>query len=369
MLRSNYLAQAAQTTIIVSSCLIPIKAQAALFVSSSGTSVVLNIKNTGEIETIFTPGNSSILKYDEQTGQFLGEFIPKGVIKGVATGIAFGPDNNLYVADLANDSVKRFDGITGEFIDDFISAGSGGLYHPEEVVFGPDRNLYVSGLTGAGVLKYDGKTGEFIEGITTNPFNNDLPLAASIINFNKSNQLYISSIALDNSILRYDLETRELEQIVTPEDAQLIPSGIAFDSEGNIYNGTFASPDQGLPPTTVLRYDSEGNPLGVFVDGGSGGLNQASRLRFGPDENLYVVSPGSNEVLRYDGSTGDFIDAFVTAGSGGINFPTGMVFKEDYSVASVPEASSVLGVLFIGSLSIFSGEKLIKNNAKYSSKT
>jgi hypothetical protein len=44
---------------------------------------------------------------------------------------------------------------------------------------------------------------------------------------------------------------------------------------------------------------------------------------------LLVVSTGTNEVLRYDGATGAFIDAFVTAGSGGLVDPSGITFGPD----------------------------------------
>ena len=40
---------------------------------------------------------------------------------------------------------------------------------------------------------------------------------------------------------------------------------------------------------------------------------------------LLVSSEGTNQVLRYNGSTGAFMDAFVTAGSGGLVSPHGLV--------------------------------------------
>ena len=58
--------------------------------------------------------------------------------------------------------------------------------------------------------------------------------------------------------------------------------------------------------------------LGEFVTEGSGGIIQPNISLFGPDVNgdgvqdLYVASVDTDEILRYDGSTGDFLDAFVT---------------------------------------------------------
>lgn len=68
-----------------------------------------------------------------------------GGLEGPVT-MAFGPDGDLYVADLysSNLAVKRFEGPSGPtpgaFIDTFIPAGSGGLRAPSGLIFGPDGN-------------------------------------------------------------------------------------------------------------------------------------------------------------------------------------------------------------------------------------
>lgn len=81
---------------------------------------------------------------------------------------------------------------------------------------------------------------------------------------------------------------------------------------------------------SVFRYeDGSGDFLGVFVTGGSGGLDNSQGMAFGPDGNLYVASFGSREVLRYDGATGDFIDVFVPFGSGGLGAPNDVAFGPD----------------------------------------
>lgn len=67
--------------------------------------------------------------------------------------------------------------------------------------------------------------------------------------------------------------------------------------------------------------------LGVFASGG--GLSVPFGLAFGPDNNLYVSSLGTGEILRYNGTSGAFIDKYVTKGSGGMNYPNEIAFGPD----------------------------------------
>lgn len=79
----------------------------------------------------------------------------------------------------------------------------------------------------------------------------------------------------------------------------------------------------------VLRYDgTTGASVGVFVTAGSGGLLLPNHLVLGTGGELYVSSVGGDAVLRYDGMTGAFLGEFVTAASGGLDGPTGIVFVD-----------------------------------------
>ena len=54
-----------------------------------------------------------------------------------------------------------------------------------------------------------------------------------------------------------------------------------------------------------------GSFIDAFVSAGNGEPDGPEGLVFGPDGHLYVSSFGTDAVLRYDGTTGSFIDAFV----------------------------------------------------------
>ena len=86
---------------------------------------------------------------------------------------------------------------------------------------------------------------------------------------------------------------------------------------------------------TILRFSEAGTSLGVFVAAASGGLTLPVNPVFGPDGNLYVadtsatVADAPGAVLRYNGSTGAFIDTFVSAATGGLLGVQGVVFGPD----------------------------------------
>jgi hypothetical protein len=75
----------------------------------------------------------------------------------------------------------------------------------------------------------------------------------------------------------------------------------------------------------VLRYNAT---TGAFVDDFipaiSGGFSGGNPLAFGPDGNLYITS--TSGVVRYDGSTGAFLGTFIATGSGGLSGPGAPAF-------------------------------------------
>src|SRR5262245_8581452 len=120
------------------------------------------------------------------------------------------------------------------------------------------------------------------------------------------------------------------------------PAGITLGPDGNLYVGS----NNGA----VLRYDgTTGAYINTFVSQGSGGLSGLSGncLAFGPDGNLYVSSQNSNRILQYNGSTGAFVKIFVPAGSGGLTNPRGLTFGQDGNlyVASFDVSSGANGIL------------------------
>ena len=233
-------------------------------------------------------------------------------------------DNNTKVPDIIvsssiQDELLRFDGTTGEFVDVFASGN--GLDDPGVSIFGPDNNLYVSSRATDEVLRYDGETGEFIDVFAS---GNGLDSPNGAI-FGPDGNFYVNS-ELSNEVLRYDGETGEFIDVFASGKGLNGPVDLVFGSDGNLYVTSGAFFDETTIGTQVLRFDgTTGEFIDVFASGN--GLNSPGVLTFGPDGNLYVNSFGSDEVLRFDGTTGEFIDVFASGSS--LDEPTGLGFGLD----------------------------------------
>ena len=67
----------------------------------------------------------------------------------------------------------------------------------------------------------------------------------------------------------------------------------------------------------VLKFnDTTGAYEGVFISAGSGGLDQPQGFVFGNDGKFYISSFGTSQIKRYDANSGAFIDNFATLSSG-----------------------------------------------------
>ncbi|MCO6458585.1 MAG: tandem-95 repeat protein [Pirellulaceae bacterium] len=110
------------------------------------------------------------------------------------------------------------------------------------------------------------------------------------------------------------------------------PRGMTIGPDGNLYVASFAT-------NQILRFNgTTGEFIDVFV---GAGLDGPMVPLFGGDVNfdgvpeLYVTSFNSDSVIRYDGATGLSLGTFVLPASGGLDGPTDMVFRGgDLYVAS-----------------------------------
>lgn len=264
----------------------------------------------------FLVGNeNSVLKYDGITGAFLGVFVHAGS-GGLDNpqNLIFGPDGNVYVSSWNNATVLRYDGNTGAFIDAFVPSGSGGLSNPDQLAFGPDGSLYVSDRFSASIFRYNGTTGAFI----------DIPISDERLEgfvgftFGPDGKIYANEYNGHFDVLRCDPDTHTCT-VFASGHSLVSASGITFGPDGNLYVS-------GINSGNVVRYDgTTGAFIDVFVPAGRGGLTRgADYLTFGPDGNLYVDSQATHNTLRYNGTTGAFLDDFAVVS--GLGTPKGLAF-------------------------------------------
>jgi hypothetical protein len=145
-------------------------------------------------------------------------------------------------------------------------------------------------------------------------------------NADPADDLYVVGHA-SNNIVVYDGQTGAfVEQFVGTGAGLESPAWLAFGPDGDLYIPTFTATGK---RDAILRVDQATKAVSTFVSGASSGLVNAKGLAFGPDGNLYVVDAATDQVRRYDGTTGAFIDAFVAQGSGGLDFPGNVLFGSD----------------------------------------
>ncbi len=165
-----------------------------------------------------------------------------------------------------------------------------------------------------------------------------------------------------NTIVLFDELTGTIQgNFVTPGLGGLrAPDALTFGPDGNLYvssggnsGGNLFAPNY---PTdsAILRFSPTGEFLGVAATGN--GLTRPYGNAFGPDGNLYVSSFRSNQILRFDGKTGQFLDVFASDNNGGLgslnglNGPNELLFGPDGSLYVTTEgtANTATGDLSFG---------------------
>ena len=244
-------------------------------------------------------------------------------------GMAVGPDGAFYISSADTNSIYRVDNVTGN-ADEFIASGTGGLAFPLGLTFGPDGHLYVCSRDNGTVLRFNGSNGAALpapgapgaEYVRQN--DGDLQWPTDLF-FRTDGSLYVSAW-YPSRVLRFEgpnvgadagkfIDTFIGDDPGTPEDdtgGLGRPKPIGYGPDGNFYVGDYNG-------RNILRYDTDGNFLDVFIDGATqGGLVKPSDFEFQPDGSMYVSGEGGEEtrVLRYDAATGEYQGDVVPEGMG-----------------------------------------------------
>jgi streptogramin lyase len=267
--------------------------------------------------------SDQVHRYDATTGAYLGDLGPGGDLDG-PLGVTVGPDGRLYVSSEESNKVLRYDRQTFAYIDEFIFDDpgtpmvdeTGGLLGPTTAVFGPDGNLYVASFDNDSVIRYNGQTGAFIDVFVPSASNGLNGPDAGMI-FGIDGHLYVPSFFGDQ-VMRFDggsgafmgvyIPTGSFQSLLRNPRTILFRYGCNEVFVNNEVNGR------------VLRYNAT---TGAFIDRFVIGFAAPTGMAFGPDKDLYVASIASNSVVKFSGLNGANLGTFIPSGSGGLN---GVVF-------------------------------------------
>ncbi len=199
--------------------------------------------------------------------------------------------------------------------------GPGGSADGWQAVFGPDGNLYVSSWGAGLVHKLDGQTGAYL-GVFVPGVTRPRGMA-----FGPDGNLYVAS---ESSVRRFNGVTGAPMGVFATVGATAF--GLNFGPDGKLYVGDFFA-------SRILRYDgTSGQFLDVFA--AAGALAGPEQMVFGPDGNLYVGSYNNHSVVRYAPS-GQPLGVF--ASGGGLTYTRGVAFGPDGNLyATGDDTPSVL---------------------------
>ncbi len=190
---------------------------------------------------------------------------------------------------------------------------------PDWLDLGKEHFIYLSDLTTNSIQEY-----HIASGVMVNQFDDDMLNGPLLMEFGPDHQLYIANLN-GNNILRLNVDNGTFSEFVGAGSGGLdTPTALTFDGQGRLLVASYNT-------NNIIAYDAlTGDFIDNFIAAGSGGLVGPQAVVLGPDDNLYVA--GANRVLKYSGFDGSFIEEFVSAGSGGLVDPRGMVFRPNGSL-------------------------------------
>lgn len=226
---------------------------------------------------------------------------------------------SMFVSDFKESSVHRFDAVTGDFVDTFVKAKSGELDGPWGHGFNPeDKNFLVASEGTSDIKLYNGNNGDFMKvfctvkgqprGFAFHKKQSGTP--------DTHHDLYVAS-AYNDKVYRFNGKTGAARGVYAESDELDAPWQVMFARRpASDVDLMFVSSEYtdnihrfSLPPDSAVGPDIY---KGVFKDTlTKKKVNYVNGFSF-TEDSLYATGPYSGKaIVRFDRSTGDFIDVFI----------------------------------------------------------
>ena len=260
---------------------------------------------------VVSAGSDNILRYNSQTGSFIASLleVPTG-------GFSFRSDATLSHAQqlyfIAFSDVLAFDRQTNT-VRRVIDRSLLSTNFPTHLAFQDNDTLLVNnGVGTSNIESFSLLASGNQKGDSTSDAN---VWRDFVVNDNR----LITAERNTNRLLSFSLDNLTAAPQILSTQGLNKPEYLALDSNANIYVTNAGSKD-------LSQFDSSGNFLAKIVSAGSGGLGLPSCLTIGPEGNIYICSSDTDQVLKYDGTSGAFLNVFVETAAGGLNQPVSIVF-------------------------------------------
>lgn len=215
----------------------------------------------------------------------------------------------VLVNSRGTNAVHRYDA-NGNFLGEFITSGSGNLVGPEQVLFHPDGSLLVTGFGNGAIKRYHGVSGAYLGDFSTG-YVLDTPSKMSI---GPDDLIYVTQWgSVQKKVVRFDLAGNFVDEFTSIDT----PNGLGhfWDAQGRFYLSVYGNGATG----TVQRFAADGTFIDVFIN--SAILQGPTDIWQEANGDVLVQDWTSGTVLRYD-STGSYLGVYIS----GLTNPEGHAF-------------------------------------------
>lgn len=266
-----------------------------------------SLENTNLI--VVSAGSDQILEFDAQSGTFIQTLL--SVEPGsfsFRSDIEVAPNNELFF--ISQSDVFRFDRQQNR-VQLAIDRSELVANFPKHITFIDQQRMLVTNDSSADVIETFrlseqgiARTGQFSDEVV---IRDVLPLSNNRI-------LFVNK--LDNQLEILALNQPNNPRTVFANTQMNKPEHLSRDQNGNIFVTNSGD-------NSITRFNSNGIAIVNFTLPNN---YPASCIEVGPDNNLYVCSRQTNEILILDSNSGDLVKTAVVSGSGGLSQPVSLAF-------------------------------------------